>query len=105
MGSVYRRLRRAFDSHVDTLMDRSSKAAAYAADPQWKVRAYHRWLGERDDVFAEPEPEPVLSGFELEVEMRGIISFCEDFLCGFEDDRDQQGVVETLERIRKLPPL
>jgi len=104
MGSRDRRLRREFDAHVDSIMDHSAKQLAYQYDQDWKVKAYHRWLGERADQFPEPahEPEP-LSGFALECEMRSIIEFCEGFLEGFEDDTDQVGVVETLERIRNLP--
>ena len=102
MGSRDRRLLREFDTHVDSIMDYSSKRAAYAADPDWKVKAYHRWLAERPCHDLDPTPEP-LSGFALECEMRSIIEFCQDFLEGFEDDPDQVGVAETLARIRALP--
>ena len=105
MGSVDRRLRREFDAHVDSIMDYSSKQMAYAADPEWKRKAFSDWLFEREQRFAAedptPEPEP-LSGQDLIDEMRDILEFCEGLLEGFEDDRDQQGVVETLQRIRAL---
>ncbi|MBT2325523.1 hypothetical protein J7E62_24625 [Variovorax paradoxus] len=106
MGSEDRRLRREFDVHVDTIMDYSSKKAAFAADPDWKSKAYGRWRAEREERFAAaepPAPEPI-SGFALECEMRSIIEFCEGFLEGFEDDDNQVGVVEMLQRIRALPP-
>lgn len=104
MGSVDRRLSREFDTYVDSIMDRSSKEMAYAADPDWKRAAYAKWRFERE-AECPPEPSPALTGYALELEMRGIIEFCQSFLEGFEFDPDQVGVNEALERIRNLPPL
>lgn len=61
MGSVDKRLRREFDAHVDSIMDRSSKQLAYERDPDWKVNAYHEWLRSREGTFETPEPEPRIS--------------------------------------------
>ena len=106
MGSVDRRLRREFDAHVNSMMTPGAKQMAFAADPQWKQKAFADWRFNREMEHChhveDPTP-PHLSQEALLFEMRDILEFCQVFLEAFEDDPDQEGVSETLERIRALP--